>query len=255
IVDRLFFMGEYRYQKTINDLSVDNQKLFLSLLRADKLASLGTLSAGMAHEIKNPLAAIKGMTQVLDENLDDPEFIKKYEEVVSRQIDRINSTVEKLLRFGQPQGLSISKFNLDRIIDEVLSLFENQCQKKKIVVDKKNEVLPEIEGDAEQLSQVFTNLILNAIQAMPEGGTLFISSRLQGAGAVYIEVSDTGVGIPADEIDKIFDPFYSTKEDGTGMGLAVAYRSVKEHGGDIQVESSFGKGTKFRVWLPIKPKR
>lgn len=255
IVDRLFFMGEYRYQKTINDLSVENKKLFYSLLRADKLASLGTLSAGMAHEIKNPLASLKAMTQVLDENIEDKDFIKKYQGVVERQIDRINGIVEKLLKFGQPQQLEVNEFDLNQVIEETLNLFDNQCQKTNIEIKKQMAQLPKINGDAEQIAQVFTNLILNAIQAMPQGGILTIKTSAKDSDLLAIEISDTGIGIPHDKIDKIFDPFYSTKEKGTGMGLAVAYRSVKEHQGDIQVESAPGKGTKFSIWLPIRPKR
>jgi signal transduction histidine kinase len=255
VVDQIFFRGEYQYLKTINDLSVENRQLFQSLLRADKLASLGTLSAGMAHEIKNPLASIKGMTQVLDENLDDKEFINKYQDVLVRQIDRINNLIEKMLKLGQSQGLSLRKFQLKQVIDDVLSLLENQYRKKNIKVDLRLSDLPEIEGDLEQLSQVFMNLFLNAIQAMDEGGALTIKARLQGPTSINVEVSDTGIGIPAEKLDRIFDPFFSLKERGSGMGLAVVYRIIKEHKGEINVESELGKGTKFTLWLSIKAKR
>ncbi len=254
LVDRLFSMGEYRYRKTINDLSIENQQLLKSLLRADKLASLGTMSAGMAHEIKNPLASIKGLTQVLDENLDDPEFIRKYQAVLDRQIERINNIVEKLLKFGRPQHLEIGDIDLNQLIDDVLALFEAQCQKNNIKISRPKIGLPKIVGDAEQMTQVLTNLVLNAIEAMPDGGQLMIEAKAKGSG-IEIKVEDTGVGIGADKIDSIFDPFYSNKEQGTGMGLAVAYRSIKGHNGDIQVESQLGKGTKFTLWLPIKQKQ
>jgi signal transduction histidine kinase len=252
-VDRLFFRGEYQYLKTIGDLSAENQKLFRSLLQADKLAALGTISAGMAHEIKNPLASIKGLTQVLEGNLEDPGFIKRYQEIVSRQIDRINNLIEKLLKFGQPQELSLSKFNLNQVIEEVLSLLEKECQKKRILVSRDFAGLPHIQGDSDQLSQVFMNFALNAVQAMPEGGRLSIKSYARGSNSVYVEVSDTGVGIPAEKLHKRYDPFFRTKDKGTGMGLAVAYRIIKEHGGETQVESQVGKGTKFKLWLPIRP--
>ncbi|MEA3493091.1 MAG: ATP-binding protein [Candidatus Margulisiibacteriota bacterium] len=254
-VDRLFFRGEFGYQKTIDDLSAENKKLFQSLLRSDKLAALGTLSAGMAHEIKNPLASIKGMTQVLDENLNDPEFIKKYQELVSRQIDRINNLVEKLLKFGQPQTLALKEFDLCQVIEDVLSLLENQCKKKQVEVVKELKHRPKIEGDAEQLSQVFMNFLLNAIQAMGDRGELSVKSAPRGPNFLCIEVRDTGAGIPTGKIDNIFDPFFTTRDKGTGMGLAVAYRIVKEHGGEINVESEIGRGTEFRIWLPIKQKR
>jgi signal transduction histidine kinase len=253
-VDRLFFRGEFLYQQTISNLSAENVKLFRTLLRADKLAALGTLSAGMAHEIKNPLASIKGMTQVLDDNLDDPEFIKNYQGVLTRQIDRINNLVEKLLKFGQPQELIVKKIDINRIIGEILGLLESQFRKKGIKTTIESNNLPEIEGDFEQLSQVFMNLFLNAISAMKNGGELEVKSEKDESG-VKIEVTDTGSGIDPSEIDKIFDPFFSLKEEGAGMGLAVAYRIIKEHKGEINVSSEPGKGTTFSIWLPIKPKQ
>ena len=251
-VDRLFYQGEYRYQKTIDHLSNENRQLFRSLLQADKLAALGTISAGMAHEIKNPLASIKGMTQVLEENLADPNFIKKYQEVVCRQIDRMNNLVEKLLRFGHPPGLTLAQLELNQVIEETLALLSDQCKKKGIRIDLELGKLPQMEGDFEQLEQLFMNLILNAIQAMPDGGVLSI--RTSSLSLLCVEISDSGIGIPDDKIDRIFDPFFSTRDEGVGMGLAVAYRIVKEHGGRIQVESKVGKGTTFKLWLPLQPK-
>ena len=251
-VDRFFFRGEYRYQQTINDLSVENRRLFQELLQADKLAALGTLSAGMAHEIKNPLASIKGMTQVLEENMHDASFLKKYHEIVERQIEKINSIVDKLLKFGRPQELLIEKLNLARVIDEVLSLLENQLKKAGTVVDRL--IVPcVIQADGEQLAQVFTNLFLNAIQAEATE----IKIRMQGARydkvvGVNLEIEDNGKGIAPDKLDKIFDPFFTTREEGTGMGLAVTYQIIKGHGGRIEVVSpaAYGKGTKFLLWLP-----
>jgi signal transduction histidine kinase len=252
-VDRLFFRGEYRYQQTINDLSVENRRLFYELLRADKLAALGTLSAGMAHEIKNPLASIKGMTQVLEENMHDALFLKKYHGIVERQIEKINNIVDKLLKFGRPQQLLIKEVDLARVIEEVLSLLADQIKKKGIAIEKM--IAPCVmQGDGEQLSQVFMNLLLNAIQAE----TMEIKIKIQSARydkveGVGIEIEDTGKGIAPDKLDKIFDPFYTTREEGTGMGLAVTYQIIKGHGGRIEVISpcaAHGKGTKFVLWLP-----
>jgi signal transduction histidine kinase len=216
-VDRLFSQGEYRYQQTINDLSAENKKLFTSLLQADKMASLGTLAAGMAHEIKNPLAALKGMTQVLPENMDNREFLAQYQAVVVRQIDRINNIVETLLKYGQPGKLTVSQYNLNKMVIEVITLFKNQCQKQGIMVEQKLADLPLINGDTEQLTQVLTNLILNAIQAMPAGGQLAIRTQIVES-RTQIQVEDTGLGISEERLARIFDPFYTTKEDGSGMG-------------------------------------
>jgi len=253
-VDRIFFKGEYGYKKTINDLSLENRKLFRTLLQADKLASLGTLSAGMAHEIKNPLASIKGMTQVLKENLTDQEFISQFQDVVLRQVERMNNLIEKMLKLGQSQGLSLAKFNLAQLIKENIALIENQCRKKGIEIEENLDSRMEIQADREQIAQVILNLLLNAVQAMDQGGKLQVKAFEDRNGSV-IEVVDNGIGIEPDKIVKIFDPFFSTEEGGTGMGLAVAYRVIKEHNGEINVESQAGKGTKFSLWLPIKPKQ
>lgn len=248
-VDRLFFRGEYYYQKTIKDLSAENLKLYRSLLQADKLAALGTIAAGMAHEIKNPLASIKGLTQVLPENLEDPEFIQKFLEIVPRQIDRINRIVEDLLTFGRPQELIITELKVSEVIEEVLRLVENQCQKAGIEVIKEFRSQVPIRGDKGKLSQAFLNIILNAIQAMPRGGKLWVGCREFKEGEVEVEISDSGLGIPEDKISRIFDPFFTTKEKGSGMGLAVTYRIIKEHGGRIEVESEPGAGTTFKIYL------
>ena len=255
IVDRIFYKGEYRFQKTIDNLSQENKKLFAKLLQADKLAALGTLSAGMAHEIKNPLASIKGMTQVLQENLADPEFISRYQDVVERQINRINNIVEKLLKFGQPQKLDIKQIDLTQVINDVFALLDSQIKKNNIDLEKKIHSMIELEADAAGLTQVFMNLFLNAIQAMPDGGRLVITSKLESEGRLFLEITDTGVGISPAALGKIFDPFYTTKASGSGMGLAVAYRIINEHQGDIQVESTLKKGTTSKIWLPLKQPR
>lgn len=252
IVDRIFFRGEFRFQKAIEDLSQDNKDLMRGLLQADKLASLGAISAGLAHEIKNPLASLKGMTQVLDENLSDPKFIKNYQEMVCRQIDRINSLVEKMLRIGKQQGLSLKNIKIGQIINDTVSLVDSQLKKNGIEIKINITDEAVIEADQEQLSQVFLNLLLNAMQAMPNGGKIMIRSKIDPSGKVVIEFIDTGKGIAEDQINKIFDPFFTTKEQGTGMGLAVVYRIIKEHKGEIRVESKLGQGTKFIIWLPIR---
>jgi signal transduction histidine kinase len=252
-IDRLFFKGSYYYQKTISDLSAENLKLYRGLLQADKLAALGTIAAGMAHEIKNPLAALKGLTQVLPENLEEPEFIRKYCEIVPRQLDRINGIVENLLEFGQPKELTVTEVQMDKLIDEVLSLLESKCRQSKIEVVKEFSALPPFPADAERLLQALMNVILNAVQAMPRGGVLSIKAKSNQV-MLIVEITDSGGGIAAEKLSNIFDPFYTTKEGGAGMGLAVTYRIIKEHAGGIEVESKIGGGTTFRICLPIKPK-
>jgi len=221
------------------------------LFRADKLASLGTIAAGMAHEIKNPLASIKGMTQILHENLGDREFVGKFTDIIPRQIERISRIVENLLRFGKPEELQKSTCNLNLIIDEAIKLVELECRKKAIKIKKSFAELPSLMLDQSQTNQAILNIILNSIESMPDGGYLSISTRIIGK-EISIEICDTGCGIPKENIKNIFDPFYSTKSLGTGMGLAVTYSIIEEHGGRIEVESEAGKGTKFKIFLPIK---
>jgi signal transduction histidine kinase len=236
-------------------ISLENIHLYQSLVRSESLAALGTMAAGMAHEIKNPLASIKGMTQVLPENLDDPEFICDYTEMIPRQLDRINRIVENLLRAGRTLKLEKREIDLNNVIDEVLGFNANLCKKSRVEIKKKLTSLPLIYADPEQLQQVFTNLILNAVQAMPNGGVLSVISSMHNAELICVMITDTGHGIPADKINRVFDPFFTLKEKGSGLGLFTAFRVLQEHGGKIDVFSQPGKETRFTLWLPIKQER
>jgi signal transduction histidine kinase len=219
------------------------------LLMADKLSSLGRVAAGLAHEIKNPLAAVKGMVQTMGNNLNDPEFVKDFKEVVPKEIDRLNNLVENLVRLGRTPKLQFSQVNVNTLIESTLKLFENRCQANNIRINKDLHPVPEIKADPEQLTQVLTNLILNAIQAMPKGGELSFGSRVASHGSIVVEISDTGHGIPGEKLKDIFEPFFSTKEEGLGLGLAITYKIIKDHGGEIEVESEVGRGTRFKITL------
>jgi len=233
---------------TLHEEMLQTQK---QLLLADKLSSLGRIAAGMAHEIKNPLAAVKGMTQSIDKNVNDQEFMTDFKEVVPKEIDRINNLVENLLKFGRPPKPQISSVHVNAILENTIKLFENQSKKSNVKLNKALVALPKVQADADQLTQVFTNLILNALQVMPQGGEIDISSAPAGDSKVVIEISDSGPGIKGDQLTRIFDPFYSTKEGGSGLGLAISYRIIKEHKGTIEAESKVGQGTKFIIELPI----
>ncbi len=221
------------------------------LLLADKLSSLGQIAAGMAHEIRNPLASIKGMSQAIEKAIanNDQETIKDYHAVVPKELERINTLVENLLQFGRPPKPQMTNVNINLVIEKTLKLFEHQLTSKNIKIVKKLEVLPEIKADPDQLTQVLTNLVLNAKDAMPEGGTLKISTSSPKTGSVLIEVADNGIGIEADKLKHIFDPFYSTKKGGSGLGLAISFRIIKEHSGTIEAESAPGRGTTFKIVL------
>ena len=218
--------------------------------RRESLAKLGEMGATLAHEIRNPLAAIKGMSQSIERGINDPEFVKDFSEVVPKEIDRLNNLVENLVRLGRTPRPQLIPVKVNEVIESVLKLFDNRCRNKGIAVSKELNPLPEIEADPEQLTQVFTNLILNAIQAMPNGGELRINSR-RAEDKTVIELADTGQGILEENLKTIFEPFFSTKDEGTGLGLAITYKIIKDFGGDIEVESEVGRGTKFIIRLPV----
>jgi len=220
------------------------------LLMADKLSSLGRIAASLAHEIKNPLAAIKGLSQMIDKNINDREFMMDFKEVVPREIDRIDSLVGGMTKLGRETKPLHIKVNIDSLIDNVLKLFNSKIKGQNIELTKNLSSKIEINGDPEQLTQVFTNLLLNAIQAMPNGGKLEIKTS-QFDQKVLIEIRDNGPGIPEDKLKDIFEPFFTTKEEGMGLGLAITYKIIKEHGGEIEVENNKDSGTKFRITLPL----
>lgn len=221
------------------------------LLQADKLSSLGQIAAGMAHEIRNPLASIKGMSQAIEKAIqdNDKETIKDYHEVVPKELERINTLVENLLQFGRPPKPQITSVNINSVIEKTLKLFEHQLTSKNIKIIKNLGQVQETNADPDQLTQVLTNLVLNAKDAMPSGGSLKITTSSPQKGKVVIEVADTGTGIEADKLKHIFDPFYSTKKGGSGLGLAISFRIIKEHNGSIEAESTLGSGTTFKITL------
>ncbi|MBN3033818.1 MAG: PAS domain S-box protein [Candidatus Saganbacteria bacterium] len=223
--------------------------------RADKLTALATMAAGMAHEIKNPLSSMKVFAQLLPLKIDDPEYRKKLEEVLPREIDRIDRIVESLLGFARGAAPAFAAAKLESILDETLKYFADQAAAAGVRFKTNYAPLPEIEVDREQIARVFSNLLLNALQALPEGGEITVTTApgkkveelLQ---TVKIKVADTGHGMPAEMLKKLFDPFFTTKYGGTGLGLTIAHSVVDGHKGFIDVESKVGKGTTFTVTLP-----
>lgn len=246
------------------------------LIASEKLAALGTMAAGMAHEIKNPLVALRTFTQLMPMKWEDKEFREKFEAIVPPEIDKINRIAENLLKFGKPSKPEFKQVNINTVLEEVLELLENQFKKNNIRVATKFAQVPAINGDGSQLSQAFLNIILNAVQAMPEGGELVVKSDVgqviqlgkitnqgfeslkpQGekssdgkASTVFVEITDSGSGVPEEKMKNLFDPFFTTKETGTGMGLPITLRIVEDHKGSIKVRSQAGKGTTFIIMLP-----
>lgn len=233
------------------------------LKRADRLAMLGTLAAGLAHEIKNPLAGIKGAAQLMRRESDRNPSITQYTDIVIREVDRVNLLIEQLLDLSRPAKLNLSSLNIHELLDDVLLLESQAVPGQKVVVHKNYDPsLPAIRGDRGQLTQLFLNLVKNAFQAMNGQGCLIITTRIetdfhireQGKDRgkfIWVDIEDDGVGIKEENLSHIFSPFFTTKNNGTGLGLAICYRVVREHSGLIRVESREGKGTTFRVSLLV----
>jgi two-component system sensor histidine kinase PilS (NtrC family) len=237
------------------------------LRRSERLAAVGELSAGMAHEIRNPLAAISGAIQMLrlgGEGGRDPEQSRRLMDIVLRETDRLNALLTEFLEYARPGPVRRETVVLEELIAEVLAIFD-ASRPDAIDVNVEVEAGVRLSADPGQLRQLLWNLLLNAAQAMPEGGGVAIVAHASGAPQdgpgggrndalegewIELGVRDGGVGIPAEALDRIFDPFFTTKPGGTGLGLATVHRIVEEHGGSIRVQSVAGKGTSFQVRLP-----
>jgi signal transduction histidine kinase len=234
------------------------------LRRADRLSSLGLLTAGLAHEIRNPLVAIRTFTQLLPERYEDAEFREGFQGLALKEVDRICGLISELLSFARPSKPNVAPENVNDVVDNVARILEAQTKERNVeIIRDFGENLPKVWIDREQMKQVFMNLILNAIQAMRDGGDITISTRAvtrseaQPSGEfVQVEINDTGVGIPEENLQHIFDPFFTSKDEGSGLGLAVSHQIVQEHGGFVTVQSTVGKGTSFFVHVPVgKPVR
>lgn len=224
--------------------------------KAERLASLGTMAAGIAHEIKNPLVSIKTLAQLLPEKASDPEFRDEFSQIAIREIERIDSLVLGLLSLAKPSPPKLEPISLNSILDETLTPITIRMEERGIKLKKTyRKDLPQVMGDSLQLKQVFSNLIINCMQATSEGGRVTVITSWQRDsrhknGYVEIKISDTGVGIPQKELDKIFNPFFTTKHEGVGLGLTICHRIIEDHRGNIHVESKEGVGTTFIISLP-----
>jgi signal transduction histidine kinase len=251
-------------------VAIENARLYEDLKksksyirRADRLASLGTLTAGLAHEIRNPLVAIKTLTQLLPERLDDEEFRDQFLKIAASEVDRISSLVNELLEFARPSDPKLELEDIDTILDGMILLVSTEMKKKQINIIKDYAPnLPPLHIDREQIKQVFLNILLNAIEATTENGKITVKTRsfMKPGGELYlqIEFNDTGCGIPGEYIEDIFNPFFTTKSTGSGLGLSISNQIIQDHRGYIDVESQLGKGSSFFINLPVNkdyPKR
>ncbi len=223
------------------------------LRQADRLAALGTLSAGLAHEVKNPLSAIKTFVQLLPQKIGNSSFMEKFNITVPREIDRINHLVEDLLELTRRRVRPLVDLKVDSLILQVIDLHDEEFKRRQIVFqDGLNKTTSAVHGDAETLYRAFSNLIINAVQAMPNGGVLSISSKLDSpSSSLEITFKDTGIGMDETTAKNIFNPFFTTKDKGTGLGLALTRKIIEDHRGTIEVASKKGIGTTFTVHLPV----
>lgn len=228
------------------------------LRRSEKLSALHTLSAGVAHEIRNPLSAVDLNLHLLEQELPDPQRsdpeVRKYLDILDVEVQRLKDILDNFMRFSRPLPLKLEPVHLTELIQHILKLLEHEAYEKKVKFEEDiSHNLPVVHGDETALSQVFLNIIINALQAMPHGGTLKVSARARDEGstpAVEVCFSDTGLGIAKKDLPRLFEPFFSTKEQGSGLGLAIAYRIVEDHHGTIHVESQEETGTTVTVRLP-----
>jgi len=222
------------------------------LVQADKLSSIGLLAAGVAHEVNTPLAVISTYAQMLAKQVSGDDQKSKLLEKIAKQTFRASEIVNSLLNFSRTSPTDFGEIDLNRVIRETSSLVEHQFQKSGVVTRQTlAEQLPLVRGNAGKLQQVFLNLFINARDAMPGGGSLVVRTWAEN-GFAHIEIADTGQGIPAEHLARIYDPFFTTKgpKKGTGLGLSITYGIVQEHNGIIEVESRVGHGTRFRLEFP-----
>ncbi len=229
--------------------------------RTDRLALLGTLTAGLAHEIRNPLVSIKTYFQLLPERHDDREFRERFQKVAANEVDRISRLVEDLLVFARPSNPRFQSVNTHDLLGEVITLIESTAEQQGIELrlDLDDEGYGDILCDPEQIKQVLLNICQNAFHAVDGAGVLSVRTRFdsapEGAGFVHIGIEDNGAGMSEGEIEKLFTPFYTTKASGTGLGLAISKQIVEEHLGSVSVESAPGEGSTFYIHLPKDPNR
>ena len=249
-----------RYQQTAETLEESYQKLREQadqiieieeqLRRADRLSALGELSAGMAHEIRNPLGSIRGTAEILKEDVspDDPKY--EFAEILVRDVDRLNRVLEDFLRFAKPAPVERGRIDINAVVQDVLDLTRQQALKNQVEVDFQKSTLPDVPGQSEQIKQAFLNIILNALQVMPEGGRLTVATRMDDK-QIHVRISDTGPGIAPKDRERVFNPFVTTREAGTGLGLAITQRIIHGHNGHIELASELSEGATFTVCLPL----
>jgi len=253
--DELGDLGR-NFNRMVEQLRENREEIDLlhrtQMSKAEHLATLGELATGLAHEIRNPLAGISGVIEIIGRDLPSTSPARAVVKDVRQEISQINRIVSDLLETARPRPPQIRRGDLNTTVEHAVMLARQQALSKPIIIDlKKNALLPEVEHDSDQIHQVLLNLLLNAIQAIDKKGFIEVALE-QERDQVTIAVKDNGRGISPQNLGNIFRPFFTTKGNGTGLGLSLARRIVEEHGGKIEVTSSLGRGTRFVVSLPLR---
>jgi signal transduction histidine kinase len=226
------------------------QRTFEQLLQAEKLAALGELSAGIVHEVRNPLGAIKGAVEILEDELAENSPRREFADLAKKEVERLDKLVGEFLRFARPATLLVEPNDLNNIVESVAALIANQAASQSVFIEKDlQRNLPKVSVDGEQIKQVLLNLAINSLQAMKRGGRLTLRT-LRNEKFCVIEIEDTGSGIDAEILPKIFDPFFTTKEKGVGLGLSIAHKIVAQHNGKLSAGWSDEK-TVFTLSIPL----
>ena len=245
-VDKAFFKG------SIDQIEKEKHLLETELERSQRLKTVSMLAAGMAHEVKNPLTSIKTFVEYVDKKKHNPEFMAKFSSIVPKEIDKISNIINQLLDYSRTEKRSQEECSIHNILDYVLDLYNSTFIKKKIrhkkVYTSKS---PKLTCDENQIKQAFINIILNSIEAMPDGGEITLKTKDVGSN-LEITIQDTGAGIPHDKIKRLFDPFYTTKEKGTGLGLFVVHQIIRNNKGLIAIDSRADDGTTVKVRFGVE---
>jgi len=244
------FVDHYFFRGSTIELAEQNEQLRREVQRAEKLKAISTLAAGMAHEIKNPLASIKTFVEYIPEKFDDPQFREKFVRITGQEVNKMNNLIQRLLEFARPAPPALEPQKISDLIQETIDFLQGSLLTKHIQVQTVFNGNDSVLVDPNQIKQAFLNILLNSIDAMGKPGRITIST-VQVNGHLNIAFSDNGPGISKKNLTRIFDPFFTTKSNGTGLGLSVVHTIIREHGGSVEVESEVGKGTTIRMSLPF----
>ncbi len=237
--------------RRLSEVYTQLQKSFEQLRRADRMSALGELSAGLAHEVRNPLGSIEGAVQILGRRDLEEGTRQEFTEMASREVVRLKGLLTHFLEFARPQQPHVVASDIELLLQSVAKLASETAKMAQVdILVETAAALPQVSIDPEQIRQVLLNLVINAVQAMPNAGKIRLRGIHDGE-YVRIEVEDEGVGIPADDVERIFDPFFTTRSNGTGLGLSIAYQIVNQHGGHIAARRNPERGMTFTVMLPL----